>query len=612
MKRKANDNSANVEAKKAKSPAKIKHKDGKAESKQKIQKENKPKEKSNDKLDKKPKDPKDKKDQRLAQKKLKSERKAKDSTVFELGTQAKKVWETVRSQACPKDEKERLIPELHELVKGQILKIIHAHDTVRVVEFLMAEGGPEIRQQLFDELKEELIGLAKSKYANFFVQKMLNYGTKEQKDQIIKAFEGRVAELTKHKVANSVIETCFNDVANAPQRNRFLQEFFGPEFRLWKQEQLRTVLEVVEKHPEKEKGITLALGEHVQVLITKGCYNQSLVHTVIYNYVQLLNHQIKKKQEVKEGLDFKTRAEKSRTELITHLRDVCVHILHSHDGSRVAMNALWHGNAKDRKSIIKSFKTFVPKIVGEEQGHMVLLAAFDCVDDTKLIGNAVVGEITHKMEELMASDSGRKVLMYLCVGRDKTYFHPDYLAVLEQGDGNEFTKKDEDIRRKELAAAVQKPLCKYLVENLDAILPSGKLGSITIFLQAVLNSRLENAKDVHEKLAELAAKPFKPGTDNLMEDSAFHRLMKKLISHDKDRQQDFAFSTLLLDQIKQQGSLESLIRCNRGAFVLVAILESEVSDSVENLKKLLKKAEYSKIMKQSKSKGTEILMKKIA
>ena len=29
------------------------------------------------------------------------------------------------------------------------------------------------------------------------------------------------------------------------------------------------------------------LGDNVSVLINKGCYNHSLVHTVIYNYIQV-------------------------------------------------------------------------------------------------------------------------------------------------------------------------------------------------------------------------------------------------------------------------------------------------------------------------------------
>ena len=35
-------------------------------------------------------------------------------------------------------------------------------------------------------------------------------------------------------------------------------------------------------------------------------------------------------------------------------------------------------------------KTFVIKICMEEYGHLVLLAMFDCVDDTKLVQKAII------------------------------------------------------------------------------------------------------------------------------------------------------------------------------------------------------------------------------
>ena len=46
------------------------------------------------------------------------------------------------------------------------------------------------------------------------------------------------------------------------------------------------------------------------------------------------------------------------------------------------------------------------------------------------------------------------------LGRDTKYFHPDYLALLTPGDGNVHSKKELDIKRKELASAVQEPLCQ--------------------------------------------------------------------------------------------------------------------------------------------------------
>ena len=70
---------------------------------------------------------------------------------------------------------------------------------------------------------------------------------------------------------------------------------------------------------------------------------------------------------------------KSRSDLIEQLREVCVHVLHSGDGARLSALAVFHGTPKDRKANVKSFKTFVPKICGEQvrERHCCQMAKFE-------------------------------------------------------------------------------------------------------------------------------------------------------------------------------------------------------------------------------------------
>ena len=75
-----------------------------------------------------------------------------------------------------------------------------AHDTCRVIECLCQYGTEKHRNGIFDELKDNLVELSKSKYARFMIKKMLLYCTKDQKDSIIKSFIGHVTKLIKHSV----------------------------------------------------------------------------------------------------------------------------------------------------------------------------------------------------------------------------------------------------------------------------------------------------------------------------------------------------------------------------------------------------------------------------
>ncbi len=75
-----------------------------------------------------------------------------------------------------------------------------AHDTCRVIECLVQYGNERQRTGVFDELKDNLVELSKSKYARFMIKKLLTYCDKAQKDAVIGAFTGRVTKLIKHSV----------------------------------------------------------------------------------------------------------------------------------------------------------------------------------------------------------------------------------------------------------------------------------------------------------------------------------------------------------------------------------------------------------------------------
>jgi len=547
------------------------------------------------KEDKEPAEKLTKKEERTKQKQLKAERKAKKITtegVFDIALKAKKVWEEVRREDCPDEKKATLLKELHGLVKGNVEKIIFAHDTVRVIECLMALGSPEIRDDMFQEVKDDILKMSQSKYANFFVQKLLKYGTKEQKALIFKKFDGNVAKLMKHKTAGFVVELAYNDYANAAQKNSMLQEFLGPEYRLFKEPECRTVLEIIGKHPEKKDELVKQLAVNVDVLVQKGTYNHSLVHSVIYNYLSVA-------------------PPAKRAECIETLRDALIHMIHSRDGAMAGLLAVWHGTAKDRKAIIKSFKTHVTKIAMEEYGHLILLGIFDSVDDTKLVGKAILSEIGENIEEIATNKYGVRVLKYLMAGRNPVYTFPDALKLLQQGDGNEHSKKDTAIRHSELVSTASSSVLSWVSANLTAgIYDPPTTITFTAFINNAAPS--QHRSSLYSLLAEEASKPFMQGDEqpNIVENSASHMLLKKVIQKDKERagRGEDTFSGILSCTVDADG-VESWLSCNRGAFLLVAMLETEIEEVVRVVKKRLPfRVRFSK---KQKTKGAEVLRKKL-
>lgn len=535
---------------------------------------------------------KDWKKLKAEKKELKMKRKEKNlgsSERYALSIEVKKIWEELRQGSCKKERQKELCKELISKVQGKLKSMIYAHDTVRVIETLLAKGGEEYRTLVFEELKDDLVNLSKIKYARFFVLKILRYGTRAQKDHVISSLKGRVVKLMKHKIASDVVELAYNDYANAKQRSMMVQEFFGPQFRLFHEEDIKCLDDALKKYPEKKDYILKDFRAALQPIIDKGVFTNTMVHTLLKDFLS-------------------SCSVGDRNGVIEALRESLVPIIHTRDGARVAMLCLWHGTNKDRKTILKSFRTHFVKIATEEYGHMVLLAAFDCVDDTQFMKKVVLSELMDELDKLVGSDYGLRVLRYLVAPRSPTFFQPCVLAVLRQGDGNAASKKDTDIRQQELQAAVSIPILRMLLANLEhwAVNPNW-----TLFIGAAVKSLVGSEREtIFHKVAEMYGKPYFPGTEgHVLELAHTTKMVTFFIKCDKERHevQQETFSSILLK--KAEDELVGWTSCNRGCFLLANMMETEIPEIVSHIKKLIT-PHKDKLAKQ-KFIGAEVLLKKI-
>lgn len=60
------------------------------------------------------------------------------------------------------------------------------------------------------------------------------FSSKTERAEIISSLYGHVRRLIRHAEAGEVVETAYNEFANAEQRNSLVQEFYGTEFALFK------------------------------------------------------------------------------------------------------------------------------------------------------------------------------------------------------------------------------------------------------------------------------------------------------------------------------------------------------------------------------------------
>jgi len=109
----------------------------------------------------------------------------------------------------------------------------------------------------------------KSKYAHFLVLKFLKHGNKLQRQIIIDSFIGKVTSLLRHPFASLIIDDAYYDFCTAEEKGKIIQEFYGPEFRLFHKGRVGHLEEILKENPDKRNSILKNLKESVEGLTSK-------------------------------------------------------------------------------------------------------------------------------------------------------------------------------------------------------------------------------------------------------------------------------------------------------------------------------------------------------
>uniref|UniRef100_T1J1K3 PUM-HD domain-containing protein n=1 Tax=Strigamia maritima TaxID=126957 RepID=T1J1K3_STRMM len=507
---------------------------------------------------------------------------------YEIITKAKQVWERFRNTKN-KEKVPENADELYSLIKGHTVQLVYAHDTSRVIECLMSLGPEHIKDAVYDELKDEIVKMSQSKYAKFFVLSLLKYGKKEQKSQVITLLTKDVVRLMKHTEAAAVVEASFNEHASTGQRKLMIEPFYG-SYKLYKLDGDQSFAEIM-KDPIKRQVILEFMKKTLLDIVEKSVIYYSLIHKVLLDYLEYCD-------------------ETDRNEMIDTIKLSVVQILHTRDGSRVALKCIWNGSAKIRKLIIKSFKMNVTKICKEKQGHLVLLAIFDCLDDTELVKKIIISEIITNFRDIIFDPEGKKVVIYLLAGRDTDYISPGIIDILKEGDANSISKKDKPTRQKELLAGIAPTIANFFIQNPRELLFNVNTVHIA---QSVLRFIPEFRNKTLDTVVSITSEPFSADdktSSHIIDNSIGHSFLKKLLKYDKmsrDKSGDLFCEKLM--SVIEPNNFFDWINCNRGTFIIISLIETGIESVVLKLKKILKPAQ--KTLAQKTFTGAQILLKKL-
>ncbi|KAJ5740668.1 hypothetical protein N7493_000540 [Penicillium malachiteum] len=538
------------------------------------------------------------------QKLLQQERKAAKPNA-DMIARSKKLWEQLRRKShVPLEQRKKLIKELFEIITGRVQDFVFKHDSVRVIQTALKYGNLEQRKLIAQELKGHYRELAQSRYAKFLVGKLIVHGDSETRDMIIPEFYGHVKRLIRHPEGSWILDDIYRTVATKEQRTRILREWYGPEFVIFQDDKEKSsdLLKILEAHPEKRAPILRFLHELINQLVQKKTTGFTLLHDAMLQYFLATKPG---STEANEFIELLKGDEEG---------DLVKNLAFTQSGSRLMSLTLAYANAKDRKLLLRFYRDTVKAMAGDLNGHMVLLAAYEVIDDTKLSSKSIFPELLNQNESAEARNeelffqvtdlTARVPILFPFAGDRLKWLLPEQdNAVLKEVREirKETSKKDPAIRRQELVKAASPTLFEFIAARAENLLET------TFGCQFIGEVLLSGEGDKTAALAAVAEAA--KNKSETRDSAAVGRLLKSLVQGGhfnpvektvEKVQPPLNFHGLLYEQIREE-VMEWATGSN--TFVIVAMTESDDFEKKSELLKTLKK--NKKALEQASASGQE-------
>ncbi|KAL7074362.1 hypothetical protein ACQ4LE_006259 [Meloidogyne hapla] len=523
---------------------------------------------------------------------------------FELMRNAKLLWETIRSTKVSEEKRSQCVSELMQMCQGKFSALAFSHATSRVVQCLLKLRKPEIRNQIFEELKTQIVQLAMSKFGKYFILKLFKYGTKEQRDHLISSLKGNYVRLYKSLYSASLVNEIYIEWGNAKQYRQLVNEFYGPEFAIFQDDPENkfppSIDEIATQKPEKLAGILQNLEKLLDSAVLKvPILKLAITHKLLYDFLRHCSNE-------------------QRDSLIESLKDFLPEICHTHEGSYAALLCVWNSNPEQRISIVKSFTGLAISACKDNFVQRVLFGIFDCVDDTNLVNKIIVKEIANNIADLIYDKHGVIVLHYLVHPRDPHVIAKSLQNILKLGDSNPHSKLDFASRYLNLFECVKPALLTFMKANMREMI-TNKISAVLILDTLDVNSPSSpfqrsidqnDLSDCFKEIAQISTDEFIPHCVDkerplhIIAGGCARFVFRKLLKNDRLREKVEEKLSFYLMSIVKKENLQSWTGMDCGCYTLIEVLESGSNYA----RKILKKALNGNNLKNSSLQGAKKLL----
>ncbi|XP_035891394.1 protein penguin [Anopheles stephensi] len=582
------------------------------------------------------------------QKELRQQRRQnKSKELYELSVSAKKIYEKLKRKTA--EGKEELVQKLHELLgkENAYAKIATSHDTARVIQCMIKNASEEIRDQIASSLMPCVVDLATSKYGHHCVTSLFKHGSKHLWARVVDAIIKDVLKMVNHTFSSAIVDSAYNEYATNEQRSFMRQAFYSELYKLDKDRTVHAMKDCWKTNAYMKTSVLSTVKEHLVHAANKKLTDNSLLHALLMEFLE-------------------EAGTTERSEVMELYIPLLASISSTRDGTGAAIYCFLHSVVKDRRAALKAMKPYIEKLSIHEHGHRLIMCILNCYDDTVTLGKQVIAPIMEQVETIVGSGEwGRKVVGWIFSPDDKDLLHPTQIELLNGY--LEHSKKDKEVRRKEVFAAAKETFCKQMESNASFWLRGGHTALLTASI--LKNFQGEELAQLHRALAKVVCDPdwkvheneinldgsilslevdkkpkenVTPGTErkikkikkspfeedkaaarekqlasnpliNGLEHAGIHIALKKMIKQDQEKRQlagedvsQFGFAIVEELTVEHAGTW---IGQNRPSFLLLLIFENSTDEVQQMLRKKL--VPLKKELKAQKHTGGKLLAEKL-
>ncbi|XP_058452955.1 protein penguin [Malaya genurostris] len=568
-------------------------------------------------------------------------RKSKTKDLYELSVGAKKIYETLKRKST--ENKEELVVKLHEMLSKEKTygRIATSHDTARVIQCMIKNASDEIRLQIADQLIPEIYELATSKYGHHCVTSLLKNCNKLLWAKVTDAVIKHSVKMVNQTYAGSIVDSVYNEYATNEQKAFMRQAFYSEIYQQSKDKKVSSMKDTWETNAFMKKTVLSTVKGHLVQAANKQLADNSLLHALLLDFLQ--EAPVVERSEVMELY-------------MPHLAAISS----TKDGTAAAIYCFLNAMVKDRRAALKALKPFLCKLSSHEHGHRLVLCILNCYDDTVILGKQVISVLMEDVETIVGSGEwGRKVIGWIFSPADKDLLHPTQIEIL---DGYlQYSKKDKDIRRREIFASAVEAFGKAVAANAEFWLRGGHtalltaaivkklkgdcLGKVHRALATVVcdpewqiqenevslegsimpEKKQPASNQTSGKIKKIKKSPFEEEKEKIrekqlaqnplvsgVEHAGMHIALKKIIKLDQEKRQEdensSQFGKAMIDILSPE-TIKSWLLQNRTCFLLLLIFENSSETVQAQVKQKLKSTKAD--LKKQTHPGAKLLLEKL-